>query len=770
MNSVKLFLFVLSLSSIFCGCKDEYDSASQLQPSLTGKYLKVSQTNFNHISPSAFKDNFNVESSETSWQFSTVPNWVSISPSSGNSSAAIVMEGTENTSSDARTSIFYLQSRESSWSYSKAMSVSQGGVESSLTVEPSELSFSGKGETKTVLVIANGSWTGKCSQEWVDLNTVDTNELAITADTNNSDSYREATVYVSYGDNQTATISLTQFPASITSSETTLKYSNKAAKYDLNITSEIAWNAITSDSWISVTPSSGDEGETKVSIEVTPNTSVNNRTGYVSFRTADYERFQIQIEQDGLYIESVEELSFRSMENSQSLEIRSNTNWEILSAPEWLSFSKTSGTENEKITVTASENPDLASRSGVIEVGQQGLTLKCEIRTTQSGRTLSSDTTLLEFSDKAEEQSFELLSDGSWASVCSEDWFNASPASGNGDATITVSVDENTGNKERNGAISYSFGNQSIDVEIHQLGKYFNIDDEAFEFDSHGGSHTISLSTNESWTAQIADNADWLSLSSEAGDGEAEIILSVKDNPSVNSRSSEVIITPKYSQAIKISVHQKARYLNISSESIMFFSDGGTSDFVTIDTDGSYTIATDATWFSVSEEDKSGFTVTAEPYKQPDSRSGKINISLTDLKEGGLTLTLTVTQIGEGCSFIIDGYPEDSDWGDFGNTSLTFKITGYSSDKNWDTTQQPKITITKTGYTGDDDWNSKNKENITFGKDGYGTSETDWNSKNKENTSFEKDGYGSSEKDWNPKNKQEFNFNTSSYSSEKNWN
>lgn len=748
MNFVKLFFFVLIFSGIFCGCKDEYDSASHLQPSLTGKYLKVSQTNFNHISSSAFTDNFNVECSETSWQFTTLPDWIAISPSSGATSASIVLEGSENISADPRTSIFYIESNETSWSFSKAMSVSQGGVESSLTVEPTELSFPGKGKTTSVLVIANCSWAAKCSQEWVSLNVLDSSELAITVDDNPSDNYREATVYISYGKNQTVSISLIQYPASISSSDATLKYSNKASKYDITITSEIAWNAVISGSWIMVTPTSGSEGETEVSIEVTPNTSVNNRTGYVAFKTDDYERFQVQIEQEGLYIESVEELSFRSIENSQTIEIRSNTDWEILSSPSWLSFSNTSGTEDGKITVTASENPDLASRSGIIEVGQRGLSLKCEIKVTQSGRTLSSDTTLLEFSDKDSEQTFELLSDGSWNSICSDSWFTATPISGNGDTTITVKVEENTDNKDRNGTISYSFGNQSTDVEVHQLGKYFNIDDEAFEFNSHGGNHTISLSTNETWTAQIMDNVEWLSLSSDAGDSDADIILSAKDNPSVNSRSAEVLITPKHSQTIKISAHQKARYLNVSSESIMFFSAGGTSEFIAIDTDGTYEISSDASWFNINEDNKAGFTVTSESYKQPETRAGKIYISLTDLVEGSLTLELSVIQIGEGCSFIIEGYSEDKDWGDFGDSNFTFSIISYSSDQNWDTTHQPKVTIIITGYTGDDDWNSQNTEDIDFEKDGYGTGEDNWDPENKEEYDFHIGGY-SPEKNWN---------------------
>lgn len=726
MKSTKYSVIALIFSGILCGCKEEFNSASQLHPSLTGEYLKVSQTNFNHTSSAAFTDNFNVECSNVSWQFSTLPSWIMVSPSSGNSSSAIILEGEENSTTNARTSLFYLESSNSSQTISKTLSVSQGGVESTLIAEPTDLSFNAKGETASVVIIANCQWTAKCSQEWVSLNVIDSNELAITVESNLSDNYREGTVYINYGENKTEPISLTQYPADISASEATLKYSNVASKYDITINSEVEWSAITSESWILVDPAYGGEGETKVSIEVSPNTTVSNRIGYVAFKTGECERFQIEIEQEGLYIESTKELNFRAVENSQSIEIKSNTDWEILSSPNWISYSKTSGYGNEEIVATASENPELDSRNGTIEIGKKGLTLKCEIQVIQAGRALSLDTSILEFSDKAGEQTFCIQSDGGWSSFCSDDWFTASPLSGNGDATITVNVEENHSNSERNGSINYSFGNQSAEVLIHQLGKYFNVDEGEFEFNSHGGNHTISVSTNESWTAEIEDNAEWLSLSSTSGEGDAEITLTVDDNPSVNSRSAEIIITPSHSQAIRISVHQKARYLKVSSENIMFYYNGGTSNFVSIDTDGEFEIVGDSDWFKINIEEEPGFTVTTEPYKQPETRKGKITIALTDLQEGSLSLELSVIQIGEGCSFIVDGYPEDEDWSDFGNSTLTFTITGFTSDQNWDTQQESKIVINITGYKDDDNWNTQEKEEYDFEREDF-SSEKEWN-------------------------------------------
>lgn len=728
MDRFKLYFLIIISQSILVGCKDGYDPSVNLQPSLTGRYLRVSQSAFTHMSSQSFRDEFKIECSETTWGFSEMPDWIAVSPSHGNTSGNVLLEGSENFS-DPRSAVFYLRSEDSGWDYNKAMSVSQGGVDVSLTVEPNELSFSGKGEDKRVLVIANCEWTAKCSQDWISLEKIDNSELSVIASANPADSYRESTVYVNYGGNRTEAIGITQFPSAISSSDAVLKYGCNASRYEITVTSEVEWSAETSDNWIMVDPSMGAQGETRVSIEVSPNSSVGNRTGFVLFKTGDYERFQIEIEQEGLYIETVDELTFRSMGGSQDIEVRSNTDWEVISSPDWISFSKTSGSGNSAITVTASENQNMDARSGVIELGQKGLSLVCGINVSQLGRTLEADTAVLEFTDKGGEQTFGLISDGEWSSSCSDPWFSASPVSGFGDATVSVSVEENTGETEREGVITYSYGNQSTEVLIHQLGKYFTIDNDTFEFGSKGGTHTIDLSTNEKWTASVEGEAEWLTLSAKEGEGSSEIILTADDNPSVNGRSAEIVITPANSQAVKVFVTQSARYLTVSSESISFFSDGGTSAFVSIDTDGVFKIESDGDWFTVNlKDDMSGFTVTAESFKQPEKRTGKITISLTDLEEGTMSLGMSVIQIGEGCSFIIEGYPEDGDWNDFGNSSLQFIITGYQSDQNWDSKNESKIVITVTGYKDDSDWNTDKKAESDFGREDY-TQDQDWNNK-----------------------------------------
>lgn len=749
MKKTQLYISTILMVLGLTGCKDDFDPNGSLEPSLSAHWLKPSQTNFDYYLSSAFSETFTVESFETPWKFSEVADWITLTPSSGNASASVTLKAQENKSADnARTAIFYLQSNDPDWNYNRAMSVSQAKATPTLSVDETSLTFGGSASQQSVNVTANCSWTTSCSDSWVTLSSdVASGKLNISVSANPQSTYRSSTIYISYGSGKSTSIRITQSPANITSSGYTLQYENVASKYDVTIDSEADWTSAVSDSWITVNPNNGKAGKTTVSIEVTPNTSISSRNGYVAIKTGTAERLQIAIQQKGIYIEADESLTFTSVEESKKLSIRSNTSWTVTSKPNWLTLSKETGEGNDEITVTSTENPNTTSRTGEIVLGQAGLSILCKVKVTQLGKSLSTDVTLLEFSDKASQMTFNLVSDASWTSTQTVNWFTTTPTSGSGNATITVAAEDNNTTEERTGTINYAYADKTTYVNVHQLAKYMTIDNQSFEFDSKGGSHTIELSTNDEWTAEIEHNVSWLKLSKSSGSGNATITLTAEDNASVNTRSTTVVINTKYSQSIRILVSQKPRQLSVSTQSILFFANGGTSEVVTIDTDGTYEIKSDASWFTVNKGTGNTFTVYATKNSTDEMRRGKITISLIGLKEGSLSLELTVMQAGEGGSFIINGYPEDSDWNYVGGGSLTVTIKGYTSDKNWDNSHGGTLSVKVTGYSTDHDWNINDSSSCRVYINTYGA-----------------------DKDWSHSSNSSGNFKNTQYKSDSNWN
>lgn len=695
------------------GCSEDFDPNGNLQPSLSPHYLNVSATQFNKNTAAAFSETIKVESMDTPWKFSSMAEWISLSPLNGTASASVAMNVEENLSaSNARTSIFYLESTDPAFDFNRAISVSQAKATPILTIDTETLTFQGIEGQQLVKINANCEWNASSMADWISLEKdLASGILKVSVSTNPTNLERSSNINISYGDSKTIIVKVSQTPTSISVSEASLKYENVASKYIVTIDSEMEWTSSVSESWIQLSPDKGDKGKTEVSIEVAPNTAIAERTGYVNIYTGSNMRLRLTVLQKGIYIETEPSLEFSSISESKTLAIKSNTDWEVFSYPNWLTVSPTAGNGNAEISITSLDNPNTTTRKGEIEIGHTALNLKTLVSVTQTGKSLSTDVTLLEFSDKAGSMNFNIISDAAWTSSKSSDWFAATPESGNGNALVNVSVEENTSVDERTGTIVYNYADRSANVNVHQLAKYMNIDNRAFEFDSKGGSHTIELFTNDNWTVEMEEAAPWLNVSQISGSGDAVITLTAEDNANVTSRSTVIAINTENSQSVRIFVTQKPRYLTVSTESVTFFAKGGTSEVITIDTNGSYDVKGDSSWFTINKGNDNSFTVFATKNSQPDVRRGKITISLTDLVEGSYALEISVIQAGEGESFIIDGYPVDVDWNYYGNDSLSISLKSYSEDKNWDKAFGGLLTVKITGYPAEQDWNPGDPSN-----------------------------------------------------------
>lgn len=708
MKKSNLYLLVLILLPVITSCGDKFDQGSGSTPSLNGKYLNVSESTFSSPEPDAFSRNFNVESSQTSWRFTNMADWFSLSPTSGSQSSPIVLNVSQNTDATAaRTGIFYLKSTDTDWDFQRTLSVTQAKAILFLHADKTDLSFGGGDGTQTINIQSNSEWVAQCPNNWISLSAdVKGGTLRVSVSPNPMKDYRTATINILYGDSRPVSINITQSPAEVNTSDYNLFFENTAGEYSLTIESQAEWTSSTSAAWITVNPNSGPVGKSTVSIEVSPNTSINERTGFVAIMTDGNEKSQITITQKGIYIES-EDIKFKASGGSQILSIKSNTEWTITDYPSWISFSKTKGQGNDNLTVTAEANPSTSSRNGTIIISQSELSFNCNVTVTQSGITISPETSLLEFSDKAGQLQFELEADGSWSSTISADWFTATPVAGTGTTEITVAVQENNTYEERIGTINYIFGEQKAQVNVHQLAKYMNIDGDQFVFDADGGNHTVELATNDKWEVSIEGNAQWLSISPTSGSDDAVINISAQPNNTLNERNAIVIISNNNSQDIRIMVSQNARYLNVSTQNIMLFAEGGSSDPVTVESNGDYTISSDSSWFTINEGAGNTFTVYATKNNTTELRKGTISIKLNNLSEGSLTKEISVIQAGEGGSFILNGYPQDQNWNsNASSNSIKISVNGYSSEQNWNSTgvsNSNKISIN--GYSSEQNWN-----------------------------------------------------------------
>lgn len=682
------YIYVLMMCFISCfpSCDDKLVGENDyLEPSLSARYLHCLESLLSFPYTASSKD-FRLEAVNTPWRISGMDDWLTLSPTSGSNSVTLSASVSENFSSDlVRSCVLTLQSEVADYTYKKNIEVTQIMATPYMNLSETSLELAAKGESKTVTVATNLSFDITCSESWLQYAISDDRKtLTITATANPTTSVRTATVYLN--GTLTKTVTVMQEGSGLTVSQTTpIVVGREGGRVNMRIESDAPWIAsYSSYSWLSVTPEQGDAGTSDIVLEVSPNASASGRTGYVQFMIGSSSVVQVKVEQAGIYLNvSPSAVSFDADACSRDIEVGSNMEWKVLAKPDWVSASPENSKGDATLTLRAADNSLTASRSGVVTIGIEGLSIQQDITVSQKGRTFDNLIASLQFEAKSGSQTVTVTTDGSWTATSNQSWLTLSPASGKGTATVTATASENTTDQPREALVTVKVGNTEKTILVTQAAHYLTLAPTQFNaLPSTGGSHQLTIASDDSWTA--SKKAAWLSVSPSSGTGTIEVTATAADNPSVNARKDTVAITPSYAIPVRAVILQDARYLKVDTRDIYFYYRGGTSDPVTVDTDGSYSVTASDTWLTIRQNGKT-FTVTATENTTADKREGKVVVSLTGLVAGeSKTIEIPVVQRVKSQGPGKDGFSPDEDWSVVGGSSA-FKVTvtGYDDDSDW---------------------------------------------------------------------------------------
>ena len=156
-----------------------------------------------------------------------------------------------------------------------------------------------------------------------------------------------------------------------------------------------------------------------------------------------------------------------------------------------------------------------------------------------------------------------------------------------------------------------------------------------------GGETNINVASNQTWS--VSSNESWCTVSPTSGSGNGQIWFSAPAFHSTSSRSAIVSVTG--GGIIRtINVTQEAMRLDISPTSYNFTVNGGISSAITVNSNFSWTISSNAPWLTTSKTGGSyddTFTMTAEANGSPSSRSATVTVTTNIL---GIPKTINVTQ------------------------------------------------------------------------------------------------------------------------------
>lgn len=157
---------------------------------------------------------------------------------------------------------------------------------------------------------------------------------------------------------------------------------------------------------------------------------------------------------------------------SVDLTISANCSWTISVDATWLTITPTSGTNTQTVSVTASKNETGESRVAVITIQGGSLPAK-KVTVTQAKIEeiirLSASTTGLNFENTGGTLNFTITSNTNWTITCPE-WCEVTIHEGKGDATVSITANDNPTTSERTGQLIIK-GEGASDVLIDIIQK-----------------------------------------------------------------------------------------------------------------------------------------------------------------------------------------------------------------------------------------------------------------------------------------------------------
>ena len=163
----------------------------------------------------------------------------------------------------------------------------------------------------------------------------------------------------------------------------------------------------------------------------------------------------------------------------------------------------------------------------------------------------------------ARAQSLELKANRAWEASCEENWVTISPASGTGDAVLSISVEDNVAEPgkaaaARSARIVFKAGEASAEVQISQSAEtiVFAVDGKA-ELTAAGGTVVVKVDYNSSYTVDIP--VDWISRVDSKAVASETLSFAVAGNASSESRSAEITFTPQGGTAQSVIVRQEGQ-------------------------------------------------------------------------------------------------------------------------------------------------------------------------------------------------------------------
>ena len=565
-----------------------------------------------------------------------------------------------NTSTTAREGVIvFCNDKEES----VPVTVKQAGAKASLTVSPTALTFTAKGESKIISVTSNTAWTVSSDSDWVTLGTTGGSgdaQVTATANENTVVTQRTATITVRTTDNNaTATVKVTQSEADVifTVDKTEVNVAVAGESFTVKVTRNIGYKINSRPDWVKQTNKATNDDADTYTFKADANTLTTAREGVIVFCNDNEEFVSVTVKQAGgkaTLSVSTSVLTFAAKGESKILAVTSNTDWTAVSDAAWMKLDVIGGNGNARITVTAEKNTVIKQRTATItlKTTDKKITATVSVIQNASDVIFTVDKNVLNVAAAKESFTVKVTHNIGYKINSKPDWVRQTNKVTNGDTdTYTFSADANTSTSAREGVIVFcNDKEENVPVTVKQAGAKasLTVSLEEMSFLSSAGNRTFKVSSNTAWT--VTSDAVWLKTSEASGNGNAQVTATADENTALTQRTATITIKTidgKATSMIKVTQSAAKVIFSVNSDRFNVAAEG---DYFTVKVTRNigYKISSMPGWVKQTNKVNNGnvdiFTFKVEANLSTTPRE-EVIVFRNDKEEN---VTVTVKQSGAG--------------------------------------------------------------------------------------------------------------------------
>jgi alpha-acetolactate decarboxylase len=417
----------------------------------------------------------------------------------------------------------------------------------SLIVTPSNQNVTTSSGTTSFTVASNVSWTSSSNQAWCTVTPSGTGDGTITAtyQANTGAASRVAAITVSGSGVSDQVVTVTQLGSAPALIVTPINRDviSTSGTTSFGVASNIAWTALSSQLWCTVTPSGNGNGTITATYQA--NTEEGARVAIITVSGSGVSDQVVTVTQLGtasVLIVTPLNQNVKSSTGTTSFAVVSNITWTASSEQTWCTVTP-SGTDNGTIAATYLENTEANVRKATITVKGPGVNDQV-VTVTQSGTAPSLIVTPLNqnVASSSGTTIFEVASNIEWTSTSNQPWCTVTPT-GNGNGTIIATYQPNTLTVARTATITVmgpGVSNQVVTVIQSGIPPTLMVTPLNQNVTSSSGMTSFDVTSNIDWTS--SSDQLWCSVTS-SGTGNGTITANYQANTAATTRVATITIS-----------------------------------------------------------------------------------------------------------------------------------------------------------------------------------------------------------------------------------